>query len=119
MEAVSAARGIAPERLNLLADELAPCRCPTMRSATDSSTASSTRTSWPGCWSASGPIPRRVCRSANTPRAWGPDASNVLAPQVAVVYADGAVVDGEGVTGGYIYGNTLAGPSLRCATTTA
>ncbi len=50
----------------------------------------------------------------------GPDASNVLAPQVAVVYADdGAVVDGEGVTGGYIYGNTLAGPSLRCATTTA
>ncbi len=37
----------------------------------------------------------------------GADLKNIAADQVAVVYADGAIVDGEGV-GKEIYGNTLA-----------
>lgn len=37
----------------------------------------------------------------------GPDMKNYAAPQVAVVYADGAIVDGEG-TYGQVYGNSLA-----------
>ncbi|MEG2614489.1 MAG: signal peptide peptidase SppA, partial [Alistipes sp.] len=38
----------------------------------------------------------------------GADLKNISASQVAVIYADGAIVDGEGVYGGYVYGNTLA-----------
>lgn len=38
----------------------------------------------------------------------GADLKNISASQVAVVYADGSIVDGEGTYGGYIYGNTLA-----------
>lgn len=38
----------------------------------------------------------------------GADLKNISASQVAVVYADGSIVDGEGMYGGYIYGNTLA-----------
>ncbi|MBE6182008.1 MAG: signal peptide peptidase SppA [Rikenellaceae bacterium] len=37
----------------------------------------------------------------------GADLKNITADQVAIVYADGAIVDGEGV-GKEIYGNTLA-----------
>lgn len=37
----------------------------------------------------------------------GPDIGNLSAPQVAIVYADGEIVAGEG-TGREIYGNTLA-----------
>ncbi len=37
----------------------------------------------------------------------GADLKNLSAPQVAVVYADGEIVDGEG-SGDKIYGNTLA-----------
>ncbi|MEG1612430.1 MAG: signal peptide peptidase SppA, partial [Alistipes sp.] len=38
----------------------------------------------------------------------GADLKNISASQVAIIYADGAIVDGEGVYGGYVYGNTLA-----------
>lgn len=37
-----------------------------------------------------------------------PDLDNLSAGQVAVVYADGSIVDGEGVMDGTIFGNTLA-----------
>lgn len=37
----------------------------------------------------------------------GSDLKNISSPQIAVVYADGAIVDGEG-TYGDVYGNTLA-----------
>ena len=37
-----------------------------------------------------------------------PDLDNLSAGQVAIVYADGSIVDGEGVMDGTIFGNTLA-----------
>lgn len=37
-----------------------------------------------------------------------PNIENLTAPQVAILYADGAIVDGEGSESGTIYGNTLA-----------
>ena len=37
----------------------------------------------------------------------GPDTKKMTAPEVAIVYAEGQIVDGEG-TDGNIYGNTLA-----------
>lgn len=37
-----------------------------------------------------------------------PDVDTLLAPQVAIVYADGAIVDGEGTQPGNIFGNSLA-----------
>ena len=42
----------------------------------------------------------------------GADLKNISADQVAVVYADGAIVDGEGF-GKEIYGNTLAEMCIR------
>lgn len=38
----------------------------------------------------------------------GADLWDDSIPQVAVIYADGAIIDGQGVYGGYVYGNTLA-----------
>ncbi len=107
VEAVSAARGIAPERLNLLADELAV-------SLPDDALRHGFIDGILYEDELAGVLERLGADSAQSvslgeyAAGLGPDASNVLAPQVAVVYADGAVVDGEGVTGGYIYGNTLA-----------
>lgn len=37
-----------------------------------------------------------------------PDLENLTAPTVAIVYANGAIMDGEGTEDGTIYGNTLA-----------
>lgn len=37
-----------------------------------------------------------------------PDMENLTAPAVAIVYANGAIMDGEGTEDGTIYGNTLA-----------
>lgn len=37
-----------------------------------------------------------------------PDVSNLTDPRITILYADGAIVDGEGVYAGEIYGNTLA-----------
>lgn len=37
-----------------------------------------------------------------------PDVKNLTAPQVAIIYADGQIVDGEGTQSGTIFGNSLA-----------
>lgn len=37
-----------------------------------------------------------------------PDVQNLTAPQVAIVYADGQIIDGEGTESDTIFGNTLA-----------
>lgn len=37
-----------------------------------------------------------------------PDLENLTAPTIAIVYANGAIVDGEGTEDGTIYGNSLA-----------
>jgi len=38
----------------------------------------------------------------------GPDPDTLTADEIAIVYADGSIVDGEGVQTGTIFGNTLA-----------
>ena len=106
-EAVSAARGIAPERLNLLADELA-VSLPDDALRHGFIDGILYEDELAGVLERLGADPAQSVSLGEYAAGLGPDASNVLAPQVAVVYADGAVVDGEGVTGGYIYGNTLA-----------
>ncbi len=107
VEAVSAARGIAPERLNLLADELA-VSLPDDALRHGFIDGILYEDELAGVLERLGADPAQSVSLGEYAAGLGPDASNVLAPQVAVVYADGAVVDGEGVTGGYIYGNTLA-----------
>lgn len=107
VEAVSAARGIAPERLNLLADELA-VSLPNDALRHGFIDGILYEDELAGVLERLGADPAQSVSLGEYAAGLGPDASNVLAPQVAVVYADGAVVDGEGVTGGYIYGNTLA-----------
>ena len=107
VEAVSAARGIAPERLNLLADELA-VSLPDDALRHGFINGILYEDELAGVLERLGADPAQSVSLGEYAAGLGPDASNVLAPQVAVVYADGAVVDGEGVTGGYIYGNTLA-----------
>lgn len=37
-----------------------------------------------------------------------PDVKNLTAPQVAIVYAEGQIIDGEGTQSGTIFGNSLA-----------
>lgn len=107
VEAVGAARGIAPERLNLLADELA-VSLPDDALRHGFIDGILYEDELAGVLERLGADPAQSVSLGEYAAGLGPDASNVLAPQVAVVYADGAVVDGEGVTGGYIYGNTLA-----------
>ena len=107
VEAVSAARGIAPERLNFLADELA-VSLPDDALRHGFIDGILYEDELAGVLERLGADPAQSVSLGEYAAGLGPDASNVLAPQVAVVYADGAVVDGEGVTGGYIYGNTLA-----------
>ena len=107
VEAVSAARGLAPERLNLLADELA-VSLPDDALRHGFIDGILYEDELAGVLERLGADPAQSVSLGEYAAGLGPDASNVLAPQVAVVYADGAVVDGEGVTGGYIYGNTLA-----------
>ncbi|WP_300868417.1 signal peptide peptidase SppA [uncultured Alistipes sp.] len=107
VEAVGAARGIAPERLNLLADELA-VSLPDDALRHGFIDGILYEDELAGVLERLGADPAQSVSLGEYAAGLGPDASNVLAPQVAVVYAEGAVVDGEGVTGGYIYGNTLA-----------
>lgn len=49
----------------------------------------------------------RMVTLADYARQTGPDLKHLSSPQVAVVYAQGAIVDGEG-SGKEVYGNTLA-----------
>ena len=95
VEAVSAARGIAPERLNLLADELA-VSLPDDALRHGFIDGILYEDELAGVLERLGADPAQSVSLGEYAAGLGPDASNVLAPQVAVVYADGAVVDGEG-----------------------
>lgn len=111
VEAVSEARGIAPDRLNELADRL-QVTLPEDALRYGFIDGLIYEDGMDGVFADLGAKPDRegsfsfVTLGEYVSQA-GSDLKNISAAQIAVVYADGAIVDGEG-TYGDVYGNTLA-----------